>query len=89
MHRFRWAGRICNQSCGWFYIPSKKKGINEKYKCEISNYIIKNGFGELYPGKQFLNAGTQELRIKKSSSRKLRALVLTRASVDLKLRKKT
>ena len=38
--------------------------------------------------KQFLNAGTQELRIKKSPSRKLRALVLTRASVELKLKEK-
>ena len=66
----------------------QEKGINGKYKTIISNYVIDNGIGELYPGKQFLNAVTRETRIKKSSSRKLRALVFTRASVNIRLRKK-
>ena len=50
------------------------KGINEKYKSIISNYIIDSCIGELYPGKQLFNAVTRERRIKKSSSRNLRAL---------------
>ena len=79
------AGYAISLADGFRYL--QEKGINGKYKTIISNYVIDNGIGELYPGKQFLNAVTRETRIKKSSSRKLRALVSTRASVNIRLRK--
>ena len=80
------AGYAISRADGFRYL--QEKGINGKYKSIVSNYVIDNGIGELYPGKQFLNAVTRESRIKKSSSRKLRALVFTRASVELKLKEK-
>ena len=79
------AGYAISRADGFRYL--QEKGINGKYKSIISNYVIDNGIGELYPGKQFLNVVTRETRIKKSSSRKLRALVSTRASVNIRLRK--
>ena len=80
------AGYTISRADGFRYL--QEKGINGKYKSIVSNYVIDNGIGELYPGKQFLNAVTRERRIKKSSSRKLRALVFTRESVNIRLRKK-
>ena len=40
-------GHAISLADGFIYL--QKKGVNENYKCEISNYIIKNSFGELYP----------------------------------------
>ena len=40
-------GHAISLADGFIYL--QKKGINENYKCEISSYIIKNSFGELYP----------------------------------------
>ena len=80
------AGYAISRADGFRYL--QEKGIDGKYKFIVSTYVIDNGIGELYPGKQFLNAVTRESRIKKSSSRKLRALVFTRASVNIRLRKK-
>ena len=80
------AGYAISLADGFRYL--QEKGIDGKYKFIVSTYVIDNGIGELYPGKQFLNAVTRESRIKKSSSRKLRALVFTRASVNIRLRKK-
>ena len=59
-----------------------EKGFSTIWKSDIKEYIMKRNIGEFDKNKQFLKAGTQEVTIKKAFSRKLRALVFTRASVN-------
>ena len=71
---------------GFSYL--QKKGFHENSKHILGEYITAKRIGEIDSNKESLKSGYEEQRIKKAKSRKLRALVLSRSSVDWKLWKK-